>query len=83
MESEEFMEPKGGRLWDGTSPPPFLKTFVLFFRFFHLALRFWNQTWSQTRTESHSQSPAKEGEDRDTRYKIPHFAVGYERADFA
>lgn len=36
--------PKGGRPWDGKSPPGLRNTFVVFFRFFHFARRFWNQT---------------------------------------
>jgi hypothetical protein len=36
--------PKGGSPWDGRSAPGVLNTFVVFFLFFHLALRFWNHT---------------------------------------
>lgn len=32
--------PNGGRPWDGSRAPGVRKTFVVFFRFFHFALRF-------------------------------------------
>jgi hypothetical protein len=38
------MLPKGGNPWDGKRAPGVLNTFVVFFLFFHLALRFWNHT---------------------------------------
>jgi hypothetical protein len=38
------MVPKGGNPWDGKRAPGVLNTFVVFFLFFHLALRFWNHT---------------------------------------
>lgn len=37
-----FMVPKGE-----SRAPGVLNTFVVFFLFFHLARRFWNQTWRQ------------------------------------
>lgn len=37
--------PKGGRPCDGSRAPGVLNTLVVFFLFFHFALRFWNQTW--------------------------------------
>lgn len=36
--------PKGLRPVEGSRAPGLRKTFVAFFRFFHLARRFWNQT---------------------------------------
>lgn len=39
------IEPNGGNPWDGNKAPGVRKTFVVFFRFFHFALRFWNQTY--------------------------------------
>jgi len=42
--SPSDMLPKGGNPWDGRRAPGVLNTFVVFFLFFHLALRFWNHT---------------------------------------
>ena len=42
------MGPKGDRQVEGMSAPGVRKTFVIFFLFFHLARRFWNQTYKQT-----------------------------------
>jgi hypothetical protein len=42
------MLPKGGNPWDGKRAPGVLNTFVVFFLFFHLALRFWNHTCELT-----------------------------------
>lgn len=39
------MDPNGGSPWDGNRAPGLLNTFVDFLRFFHFALRFWNQTY--------------------------------------
>jgi hypothetical protein len=49
-------EPNGGKTCDGINPPPApplplllpdRKTLLVFLRFFHLARRFWNQTYNQ------------------------------------
>lgn len=37
--------PKGGRPCEGRRAPGVRNTFVVFFRFFHLARLFWNHTW--------------------------------------
>ena len=39
-----FIAPNGDRPWDGSRAPGVRNTFVVFFLFFHLARRFWNQT---------------------------------------
>jgi len=45
------MDPKGGRPWDGRRPPADRNTLLVFFRFFHFALLFWNQTCHHTNTQ--------------------------------
>lgn len=47
-QSPSDMLPKGGNPWDGKRAPGVLNTFVVFFLFFHLALRFWNHTCELT-----------------------------------
>lgn len=39
------IEPKGGKVCEGRRAPGVRNTFVDFFRFFHLARLFWNQTY--------------------------------------
>lgn len=46
-QSVSFIPLKGLREWEGSRAPGVRKTFVVFFRFFHLARRFWNQTCSK------------------------------------
>lgn len=45
------MEPNGGRECDGSKAPGVRNTFVVFLRFFHLALLFWNQTCGNIRQQ--------------------------------
>jgi hypothetical protein len=52
-QSPSDMAPKGGNPWDGRRAPGVLNTFVVFFLFFHLALRFWNQTCELSSHRSH------------------------------
>lgn len=39
------LDPKGGSGWEGMKAPGLRNTLLDFFRFFHFARRFWNQTW--------------------------------------
>ena len=45
-----FIELKGDRPVEGRSAPGVRNTLVVFLRFFHLARRFWNQTWKKKKS---------------------------------
>ena len=48
-QNESPIVPNGDRQVEGMRAPGDVNTFVVFFLFFHLARRFWNQTWRKTR----------------------------------